>query len=84
MRSLWEQYDEELPRVAYEYKVRGSHPLMRDPVVDVGSRHKKVAHPGDVSTWTFPPGMLDLGSDEDDDEDDLETGIELLIHSLLG
>jgi len=47
-------------------------------------RHKKVAHPGDVLTWTFPPGMLDfdLGSDSDDD-DELESDAEVFINSLI-
>ena len=39
-------------------------------------------------TWTFPPGMLDLGvSSDDDDDDDDDQGvlddIDVLINSLL-
>lgn len=67
--------------------------MVQELIVDVGPRHKKVAHPNDVLSWTFSPGMLDLGSDDDDDSDDddsddddsdLEAHItELLVDSLL-
>ena len=59
-------------------------------VANVVFRHRKVARPSDVSIWIFPPGMPDMGSDDDGDgddddydESDLEVGVENLIKSLL-
>lgn len=92
MRSLWVRYDKGLPCVAHERKVRDSYLSLPARYENLLStfRHKKVAHPNDVSTWNFPPGMLDLGSEDDDDDDDdsdegdLETDIEAFINSLMG
>lgn len=61
--------------------------MVRELTVDAGFRHKKVAHPNDVSTWTFPPGILNSDSDDDDYDDyesDVEASTELLVSSLLG
>jgi len=47
-------------------------------------RHKKVAHPNDVLTWTFPAGMLDLDLGGDgDDESDFEDEVGMFVDSLL-
>lgn len=47
-------------------------------VVDVGFRHKKIALPIDVSSWTFLPRTLDDIGGGNDDEGDLEAGINSL------
>ena len=61
--------------------------MTRESVVDGGLRHKKVAHPNDVATWTFPPGILDAvvdGSyDSDDHDSDPGASTELFVKSLL-
>ena len=42
---------------------------------------KKIAHPSDVLTWTFPPEMFDFGlSSDDDDEGDLDKDMDTYVH----